>query len=66
MYVLKKDETGTWEVLTCGYPPSATALTSVNFSSADIASFNTGGVRKSVCKTSLLDDARVALGNKAC
>lgn len=46
--------------LTCGYPPCATALTSASFSSAIIDSFNTGGVRKSECRTSLLDDARLA------
>lgn len=53
--------------LTCGYPPCATALTSVSFSSAIIDSFNTGGVRKSECRTSLLDDARLAYNkHKTC
>lgn len=47
--------------LTCGYPPWDTALMSTNFSRAKRVPFITGGVRKSVCRISLLDEARLAL-----
>jgi len=46
--------------LTSGYPPLGTAFTSTNFLIAAIASSSIGGVRKSVCRTSLLNEARLA------
>lgn len=52
--------------LTCGYPPWGIALTLASFSSRSRDSFNTGGVRKSVCKTMFLDDARFAYVNSQC
>lgn len=50
--------------LTSRYPPLGIAFTSANFFKAAIASFNIGGVRKSVCRTSLLNEARFALNIK--